>query len=140
MKTCSRCKLDRPLDAFHKNKSHQDGRQRYCKACRVDYSKEHYEKDKAPYKARTAARNKIYRKQIREWLNEQKDQPCADCKRIFHPFQMDFDHVRGEKLFDISQVPRYGKSKEMVQKEIDKCELVCACCHRLRTHKRNIAG
>jgi hypothetical protein len=44
---------------------------------------------------------------------------------------MDFDHVRGRKLFNI------GASLSTVSlvrllKEIAKCEIVCANCHRLR--------
>jgi len=44
---------------------------------------------------------------------------------------MDFDHVRGRKLFDIAQ----GKELSMasVRREIKKCDLVCANCHRIRS-------
>jgi hypothetical protein len=46
---------------------------------------------------------------------------------------MDFDHVRGTKISDVSNL-RTTKALE----EIKKCELVCAVCHRLRTMERRL--
>lgn len=64
------------------------------------------------------------------------ERPCYDCGNIFLPECMDFDHVRGTKFFDVS----LGNAHcwEEVRKEIDKCQLVCACCHRTRTKLRRI--
>jgi hypothetical protein len=60
---------------------------------------------------------------------------CADCGQWFPPCAMDFDHVRGVKVRTVSQlIP--NSSLEKLLLEIDKCELVCACCHRIRTAKR----
>jgi hypothetical protein len=58
-----------------------------------------------------------------------KDVPCADCQGVFHYCQMDFDHVRGEK---VTCVPHAG-SLSAIRKEAGKCEVVCANCHRERT-------
>lgn len=46
----------------------------------------------------------------------------------------DFDHVRGEKTFGVARIANYSKDRIML--ELEKCELVCACCHRLRTERR----
>lgn len=76
----------------------------------------------------------LKRRSIREaveYLNELKKQPCTDCKQFFEPICMDFDHVRGEKKFNISQGKSY--KKEVIMEELTKCELVCANCHRFRT-------
>lgn len=59
---------------------------------------------------------------------------CHDCEKSFHPAAMDFDHVRGAKLFSISNGWSYTRLE--VQEEIAKCDLICANCHRLRTEKR----
>jgi len=62
-----------------------------------------------------------------------KDVPCADCGGRFHYSQMDFDHVRGEKT---AVVPRLiGKPLDTLLAEIQKCDVVCANCHRQRTQK-----
>lgn len=69
-------------------------------------------------------------------LNELKLQPCTDCGFIPEDAcQMDYDHVRGAKVNHLSYLVRRGNWKTVLD-EIDKCELVCANCHRLRTQKR----
>lgn len=60
--------------------------------------------------------------------------PCVDCAGRFPAEVMDFDHVRGVKLFELSEAA--GRSLEIIAREIAKCDLVCANCHRLRTASR----
>jgi len=62
-------------------------------------------------------------------LIDLKATPCADCKGEFHYCQMDFDHVRGEKL---GQVPKRGTA-QAIKAEAAKCDVVCANCHRVRS-------
>ncbi len=73
---------------------------------------------------------------LNEWLRTLKESlPCTDC-REFHPhYVMDYDHL-GDKVLNISNAVGNGWSKKKIQEEIDKCELVCANCHRKRTHAR----
>lgn len=58
--------------------------------------------------------------------------PCKDCGKKFHFSSMDFDHVRGAKSGDIANM--VGYRLERILEEIDKCDIVCSICHRLRTH------
>jgi len=67
-------------------------------------------------------------------INAIKANPCMDCGNTYPPESMDFDHVRGEKLFQIAQSLTH--KWESIQAEIDKCELICAVCHRIRTKDR----
>ena len=60
-----------------------------------------------------------------------KDTPCVDCGRTFHYCQMDFDHVRGVKIGNVSGMT----SKKAILAESLKCDVVCANCHRERTQK-----
>jgi len=62
------------------------------------------------------------------------DRGCADCGYKDHPAALDFDHVTGEKLFEIG--PAATRSWESIEAEIEKCEVVCANCHRIRTYNR----
>jgi hypothetical protein len=48
---------------------------------------------------------------------------------------LDFDHLR-DKKYNVSRMIHDGFSWKAIQKEIEKCEVVCANCHRLRTHNR----
>jgi hypothetical protein len=63
-----------------------------------------------------------------------KDAPCTDCGQQFPPECMDFDHVRGTKIDHVNSLLQ--RSLRTLQAEIEKCELVCANCHRIRTKKR----
>lgn len=49
---------------------------------------------------------------------------------------MDFDHVRGEKSYDVSKMVQLAFGLETIKFEIGKCDLVCANCHRVRTELR----
>jgi len=57
-----------------------------------------------------------------------------DCQGIFPKECMDFDHVKGNKLFEIG--PSFLRNRKEVEIEIEKCDLICANCHRIRTRKR----
>lgn len=62
--------------------------------------------------------------------------PCTDCGNVFPPECMDFDHVRGKKFRKLSAMCYY--SDAILLKEVAKCELVCANCHRIRTEARKV--
>lgn len=64
--------------------------------------------------------------------------PCTDCGVSYPYYVMDFDHVRGEKIGDLNRLVATGR-KALVLAEMEKCELVCANCHRERTHQRALA-
>jgi hypothetical protein len=65
-----------------------------------------------------------------------KTVPCADCGKAYPHYVMDFDHRPGEtKLFDISR-HQWGAKRRL--EEAKKCDVVCANCHRERTHSRGI--
>ena len=63
---------------------------------------------------------------------------CMDCGFSDPEFPecFDFDHVSGKKKFILSEVARRGLSIAAIVKEISKCDIVCANCHRKRTAKR----
>lgn len=71
-------------------------------------------------------------------LAEAKDGPCTDCGERHPAVAMDFDHVSGEKLLAVSRLK--SASVARVLAELEKCELVCANCHRIRTHMRQFAA
>ena len=72
----------------------------------------------------------------RDFLAEMKNVPCADCEGEFPPECMDFDHVRGEKSFEIGTGLR--TTMENLENEIDKCDVVCSNCHRIRSNQRRL--
>jgi len=61
---------------------------------------------------------------------------CRDCGYRAHPLALECDHVpeRGDRLFTISG----AASRPLVDliAELEKCDVVCANCHRVRTAAR----
>lgn len=50
---------------------------------------------------------------------------------------MDFDHKdKSLKLGNIAHMAVRNWSLEKIKQEINKCEVVCANCHRIRTYRR----
>jgi hypothetical protein len=59
---------------------------------------------------------------------------CTDCGEN-NPIVLDFDHLK-DKKYNVSRMIHDGFSWRAIKKEIDKCEVVCANCHRIRTYNR----
>jgi hypothetical protein len=81
-------------------------------------------------------KSRDYRETKRKIIQALKNAPCMDCGGWFEPCQMDFDHVRGIKDTDVTHMK--SRSLKILLEEVEKCELVCANCHRLRTEKRRV--
>ena len=75
---------------------------------------------------------------VTEFIEKYKrDRTCIDCGfpgKDF-PYVLDFDHLDGgmSKKFTIGSWSQSVLSIDAIKKEIEKCELVCANCHRKRT-------
>jgi hypothetical protein len=54
---------------------------------------------------------------------------CIDCGYKANPIALQFDHVRGVKLDDVSHM-----RLEAVEEEMKKCVVRCANCHAIRHH------
>ena len=75
-----------------------------------------------------------YRAKWKGVIDLLKAYPCSDCGGTFPPECMDFDHVRGTKRFTMAK--SYNVTMIERRQELAKCELVCANCHRIRTHQQ----
>lgn len=84
-----------------------------------------------------AAYMAVRRADFRSRIRLLKSNPCTDCGGSFHYSAMDFDHPEDNKSFEIADFG--GSSWDKIQTEIDKCELVCSNCHRVRTWKRKMS-
>jgi hypothetical protein len=105
---------------------------------RREYNREYqriwYRKNKALHIQRVAVSRTMRRELLAERINSLKNRPCADCGGCFPPCAMDFDHVSGDKVDDVCGLLFDTGRWERILAEIAKCELVCANCHRIRTH------
>lgn len=136
MKVCSRCRLPKPLSEYTRHSAKKDGLNPTCKGCHRQYTQKHYRENKGYYVAKALTWNAVQLQELTEIINTTKDQPCKDCGRKFDPVAMDLDHVRGTKVMPVSVMRLRKMSKAKILTEIAKCEVRCAVCHRLRTHRK----
>ncbi len=81
--------------------------------------------------------NVKYRARLYSIIIEAKSVPCADCGVRYPPYVMDFDHRNpAEKLGNIGCGRKWGEPR--LRAEIAKCDVVCANCHRERTHGKSL--
>ena len=135
-KICSRCKHPFPEEVYaFKNKA-KGWRQSACPDCMRDYRKEHYYRHPKPYKERARERSQRNLKKCREELFQYLSQhPCVDCGET-DVLVLELDHVRGEKEASVCKLLNSYKSGwDRLLKEIEKCEVRCANCHRRKTMK-----
>ena len=81
--------------------------------------------------ARERGRAAMYASAVAIWKLERG---CADCGYDEDPAALDFDHVSGMKLGAVSRM--LNQAIDRILDEIEKCEVVCANCHRVRTVSR----
>jgi type II secretory ATPase GspE/PulE/Tfp pilus assembly ATPase PilB-like protein len=121
-------RLQRRRDKTHCPQGHpyvvRAGRKKYCPVCKRQQSKE---QQKQTQKRRRRKGRAI------AFLGGK----CKDCNQAFpgRPEVFDFDHVTGIKTSAISHLLS-AASWATVLIELQKCELVCANCHRTRTKQR----
>ena len=53
---------------------------------------------------------------------------------------MQFDHLGDDKDKAVSSMAASPVKLERLKAEIDKCEIVCANCHAVRTYQRRVAS
>ncbi len=104
-----------------------------CKPCDILYRAEVYRSKTPLY----IERNKRRYQKLMDFVTNLKRGPCMDCKKKFDPCAMDFDHRDSSlKIDKVSRLLSRSFSKERILEEINKCDLICANCHRVRTKLR----
>lgn len=150
--TCNTCSLSKPLVEMLERKTRK-GLSFYscCLKCHKARIKRYYNNNRQAriiamklYNDRRVAleggrvrqRGQTKWVEAKAFLSWLKEAPCRGCQKTFPSYVMDFDHVHGEKLFGISQVIGHAVSADVLWEEIQKCEIVCSNCHRIRTYNR----
>ena len=133
MKLCSKCNETKSLSEFGKK---GNGVQPYCRPCNKEHCREYYAKNKEKQKIQIYASRKIRIDRTKEYVSKLKSTtPCKDCGIYYPSYVMDFDHQHS-KEFLVSKAVAEGASFYKIKKEIEKCEIVCSNCHRIRTYSK----
>lgn len=135
-KICSKCGKRKTVTRF--SFKIRGKRQASCKSCQAVYAKKHYALNKKSYKTAAKRSHVAIRERNRRWIHAQKvGRACMDCEREYPAICMDFDHRAGtDKVATVSQLVLSFAPLATMKKEIEKCDLICSNCHRVRTFKR----
>ena len=119
-KICTNCKEQKLLTEFYQQKDRKSGASK-CKKCHNEYC-------------------------IQRWIKKKKDaidymgNKCNDCEKTYpdYPYVIfDFHHLNPSKK-DVEWDKLRLRSWDKVTEELDKCALLCSCCHRIRHHEETI--
>jgi|ERR1035437_2383710 hypothetical protein len=104
---------------------------------KMSYSRAHYLANLNYYREKRRFHQRRTNAKAKLDLRKFKDRECLDCQEKYPFWVMQFDHLE-EKLLTIGK--SRGLSPERMVKEAAKCDVVCTCCHRLRSFIRGIVA
>ena len=110
---CTKCDVDKPESEFSiRHRKGKKTRHRWCKLCMSRYQTTLLNRKKAI-------------------LIQERGGKCEECGFKGHPAIFDFHHRDPtQKDYGISEFRCHPLSK--LRKEVEKCDLLCANCHRLK--------
>ena len=129
---CGKCHQERSLDEFSLRDKERGVLHKFCKSCHSLYRRQHYERNRVKYIEKASKWNKKQWELLKQFLFEKLlKSACVDCGED-DILVLDFDHLR-DKEFSITQMYRDRRSLEAIEKELAKCVVRCANCHRRKT-------
>jgi len=109
-----------------------------CRDCQQQRGRDRYKRNKDQVKNINRVAKLNSREENREYVyNYLYTHPCQDYGAS-DPRILTFDHVRGTKRGNISDMVNNGWSIDTIVAEIAKCEVVCFNCHMRRERNRHI--
>ena len=134
MKICSKCGVEKHLDDFANKNGKKESR---CKACKNAYYREYWKRpgtwDK--HRERLKSNKQAQIEDNHKLVVDRLASGCVDCGeqdiRV-----LEFDHLpEYEKLANVSNLMSGSRNKLI--EEMNKCDVVCANCHKRRTYARS---
>lgn len=118
-KVCVKCNVEKPTSDYYKDVRYRLDCKNICKKCMLNVSD---------------AQKKTIRKYIQDY---KMSKGCTDCSYKEHPRALEFDHRPDEeKLFTIGSTSGNNYGLKKFKQEMNKCDVVCANCHAIRTASR----
>jgi hypothetical protein len=126
MKNCRKCLENLPFNNFYTSKKNKDGHQSYCKVCSCSNRVTHYKDNRENEKIV----RKLYTKTIKDkFIDYKKTCFCSKCNEN-RWYILDFHHTENNKEYDVANMTNGRNSWETIMKEVNKCIVLCANCHR----------
>lgn len=132
VRVCRVCQKTKPLTEFPFRSLRRQTRQWICLLCQRAYTNAWYSRNRKKQIANARVRRDHQARELRAWVREYlKTHPCLDCGESDIDV-LDFDHLR-DKLANVSNLSHAAVSLELLKREVEKCVVRCANCHRRKT-------
>jgi len=137
MLLCTRCHQMTPSDQFPPKRRGGAQLQTWCRACFAEVNARRYVQKHTSELERLGrnldANRRANQAAVLAYLREH---PCVDCGES-DTVVLEFDHLIGKRK-DVSALLNSGATWPSIQREISKCQVRCANCHRIRTGQRAV--
>jgi hypothetical protein len=132
-KRCPKCCRTLPVAEFRIRSKKRPQPSAYCRECDREYLRNYYRTHVVQYSRHRLKNRRLYRARNQRLVDEYLDlHPCVDCGEA-DPVVLEFDHVRGQKKGNVSELVGEGVPRSLLNAEIAKCDVRCANCHRRKT-------
>lgn len=137
-RTCIKCEEEKLISEFSKQSSNADGSgyKSYCRLCYKDMRRKYYLKD--PKKQINRSKRSRERLQYEFQLLKSKLE-CENCGES-DPRCLDFHHINPKLKLKPVRDCFFKNGKTVAEQEINKCEVLCANCHRKHHHELTITA
>lgn len=111
-----------------------------CKPCKREYDNFRHSqrmRNDPSYKAKKKEKCAAYSYKLQKFIYDYlSSHPCVKCGEN-DPVVLEFNHIKpSEKTENISSMLQRRTSLDKIKKEISKCEILCANCHKRHTSKQ----
>jgi len=141
MQKCRRCCEVKEDEAFAYRDKKRGKRQTLCRECKTQYNRDWYQRNAATHKLAVAATSIVIRERNKRWLQDlKKNLQCIRCGESY-PACLDLHHrdPAGKDMSLGSAISR-GWSLARLHAELEKCDVLCANCHRKHHDKEHRAA
>ena len=138
MKVCSKCGKPKRQSSFSWSNQKKGYRRGECKKCAYELASDWWrrstiEQRQKKYKQGVIDQRKRAERNIRWLVSYLKNHPCIKCSES-NIIVLEFHHRNPKKKkYSISSLVSTGQSLKLIIKEVKKCNVQCANCHRIET-------
>ena len=134
MPVCNHCLKEKDPEEFNWRYKALGIRHPTCRECQKPFRKNWYEGSaKEKHLENVHERKRRVRDEAREYVwNYLLSHPCIQCGES-NPVVLEFHHREGKDKA-VSEMVAGGYPIHKIQAEINKCDVLCANCHRKLTH------
>lgn len=132
-KICTKCNCEKDLLLFSARKRSKDGRSSWCRACfKTNWEKRYYEHHEHYRSSHNESREKLRERNARRVFEYLKSHSCIHCGES-DPIVLEFDHRNSDDKIESVSILIRDSSWERIELEIQKCDVLCANCHRRKS-------